>query len=120
MGLLWYPNWRHVQTSKKFFKRAYAARQGKKSVGSLSHHVLALVHVVNQVELVAIVTSQLFFSQAVGNDAHHSASRLLGGRGHNAHQAAVATTINQLALVSAYPFTHSFCCLRECFKSAWA
>jgi hypothetical protein len=51
---------------------------------------------------------------------HDSAACLLRSLGNNAHQAAVATTVNQLALVSAYPFTNGFCCLRECFKSAWA
>jgi hypothetical protein len=82
--------------------------------------VFALVHVVNQVELVAIVASKLHFSQAMGNDANHPAASLLRGCRYYAHQAVVATTVNQLALVSAYPFTNSFCRLGECFKSAWA
>jgi hypothetical protein len=49
---------------------------------------------------------KFFFSQRMWNDADHSAASVLRGFCHKAHQAIVATAINQLTLVLANPSTH--------------
>ena len=105
---------------KQFFKRAYAAWQGQKSVGTFGHHEFALVHVVDHVQFVAMRVGGFFFSQRVRNDADHPPACGFGGHGDRAHQAVAAAAIDQLTLAGTNPFTDGSGGLSEAAEAARA
>ncbi len=94
---------------KKLFKSAYAAGQGKKSICSFGHHVFALMHGVNQIEFVTVVTRQFFFSQRSGNNSYNFSTGLLRSRSNHTHQTTVSTAVDQLTLALTYPLANSLC-----------
>ena len=91
---------------KQFFKRTNAAGQGQKSVAALGHHGFALVHVGDDVQLIAQRVGHFAIDQRLRDDAHHAPASLAGGLGHLAHQAGAPAAIDQLPAVVANPLAH--------------
>ena len=61
------------------------------------------MHGLHHVQFVALSPRNLFVDQGLRNHAHHPTAGLCRGLGHHAHQAVVASAVNELALVLPYP-----------------
>jgi hypothetical protein len=72
------------------------------------------------VQFVTRIAGKFFFSQGVGDDAHHPTTRSLRGLRHDAHQTIVATTIHKLSLVLANPGAHLHSGSSVFGQGAWA
>ena len=70
---------------EQFLEGADAARQRQKGGAALGHHVLALVHGLDDVQFGATLVRPFALDQCLGDHAHHAATGLQRTIRHNAH-----------------------------------
>ncbi len=88
---------------EQLLEGADAAGQGDEGVGALAHHRLALVHGVDDVQLVAQGIGQLLVDQRLGDDSDDAAAGQAGGFRDRAHEAGASAAVDQLAAALADP-----------------
>ncbi len=76
-------------------QRAEPARQDGEGVGELEHLLLALVHAVDDVELVEPGMAEFHIAQVRGHDADHLAAPVEDGIGDDTHEADAAAAEDQ-------------------------
>ena len=70
---------------EQFLEGADTARQRQKGGTALGHHVLALVHGLDDVQFGATLVRPFALDQCLGDHAHHAATGLQRTIRHNAH-----------------------------------
>ena len=79
----------------EFLERADAARQGDESVGALEHQLLALMHAVDNDEILRGDERVLALDQKLGDNPRDSPARRKRRARHAAHQAVAAAAENE-------------------------
>ena len=87
------------QLLDQLLERTDAARQGDEGIRPVEHQLLALVHVLDDDQLVGIAQHALTLGQEARNDARHAAAVLEHGAGQLAHQAEAAAAVDEADIV---------------------